>query len=89
MVLAAGGDLTPKPVFCAACVRHVTFVLFSCHSDQHQSRAAVSDRGENKGIGMKGGRLKIHLVHLKEAKPREMPVDGALTDTKDYSQVQL
>lgn len=36
---------------------------------------------------MKGGRLHIHLVHLEEAKPREMPVQAQWT--QDNSQVQL
>lgn len=37
---------------------------------------------------MKEDRLHIHLVHLEEAKPSEMPVE-AHRRTRDYSQVQL
>lgn len=37
---------------------------------------------------MKGDRLHIHLVHLEEVKPTEMPVE-AHWRTQDYSQVQL
>lgn len=35
--LAAGGELTLRPVFCVACVQYIVFVQFSCRSDQKQS----------------------------------------------------